>query len=161
MTSREGAWVEPASGRRFAYRWWAPTAPKALLVLIHGFGEHGGRYEAFASCLAEEGIHVAAPDLWGHGRSGGGRGDLGRAELCVGQLQRMTEEAFLPEAGCSRYTLFGHSFGGLLAILWALEPPTSEKPVIPGMRLAMVNCVLPFGIPSTISFPTTRCLVVL
>jgi alpha-beta hydrolase superfamily lysophospholipase len=143
MTGHEGEWVEPASGRRFAYRCWGPERPRALLVLLHGFGEHGGRYAAFAETLADQGIEVAAPDLWAHGRSGGARGDLGRAEPCVRQLQRMTDTVFLPRAGCSGYALFGHSFGGLLAILWSLEPPPALRRVILQSPLLEVGFPLP------------------
>ena len=119
----EGSWS--SEGRRYAYRLWQPAAaPQALLVILHGFGEHSGRYVSFAQTLAHQGICVAGPDLWGHGRSGGARGDLG--EVDSGDLRRMTEEVFLPASGQRSYALFGHSFGGLFAIQWALAGSAQE-----------------------------------
>ena len=126
----EGSWVEPMSRRRFGYRFWGAQDARALLVVVHGFGEHSGRYEPFARRLAEQGIAVAAPDLWAHGRSGGTRGDLGEVADCVRQLQQMAVEVFLPQAGQTRYALFGHSFGGLASILWALDAPAPLKRLI-------------------------------
>ena len=123
VACREGSWTEPVSGRRYHYRWWQPPSVRALLVIVHGFGEHGGRYEALALRLADQGLMVAVPDLWGHGRSEGGRGDLGEVPESVRHLRRMAAAVFLPESGQRAYSLFGHSFGGLAAIAWALEIP--------------------------------------
>ena len=119
----EGQWVEPASGRRLAYRLWQPPQPQVLVVVVHGFAEHGGRYAAMAEALAARGIAVGVQDLWGHGRSGGSRGELGRLEDCARDLQGMTEAVLLPRSGAGRYAVFGHSFGGMAAIVWALQAP--------------------------------------
>ena len=110
-------------------------------MVLHGFGEHGGRYEAFAQRLTQEGIWVVVPDLWGHGRSGGRRGDLGDVAVCVRHLQALTEQVVLPAAGQARYALFGHSFGGLAAIWWALERPE------PVRRLVVESPLLEVGFP--------------
>ncbi len=126
----EDAWIDPSSGRRLAYRLWRPPSSSALLIVIHGFGEHGGRYHSFAQSLAERGICVAAPDLWGHGRSDGQRGDLEDISRCVQDLSRLADQALLPASGYSHYALFGHSFGGLVAIHWAIEHPVSLRRVV-------------------------------
>jgi len=136
VACRDGSWREPVSGRTYRYRVWRPQNPKALLVIVHGFGEHGGRYASIAQRLAQAGLEVAVPDLWGHGRSGGARGDLQDVFACAEHLQRLTEAVLLPEAGRSRCALFGHSFGGLVAILWALRFPqrlarlTAQSPLL-------------------------------
>jgi alpha-beta hydrolase superfamily lysophospholipase len=111
------------------------------LVIVHGFGEHSGRYEPFAHALAEHGIGVAAADLWGHGRSGGRRGDVEQVDDYVQHVWRMTNEVFLPESGQAKYALFGHSFGGLVAILWALSNPTNLR------RLVIQSPLLEVGFP--------------
>lgn len=137
----EGSWVDPSSHRRVGYRCWQPPSARALLVILHGFGEHGGRYHAVATALAAQGLWVAAPDLWGHGRSGGQRGDIEQVVQYVQQVRRMTDELFLPESGLAQYALFGHSFGGLLAIRWALDSP-------PGLRrLVLQSPLLKVGFP--------------
>ena len=139
----EGSWVEPVSRRTFGYRVWRAHEARALLIIVHGFGEHGGRYEAFARELAQQGITVAAPDLWGHGRSGGARGDLGDVPDCVRQLERMADEVFLPQAVQTRYALFGHSFGGLASIRWALDGPTTLRRVVIQAPLLEVGFPIP------------------
>jgi alpha-beta hydrolase superfamily lysophospholipase len=123
VTYRDGTWTEPASGRTLFYRMWRPTAPKLLLVILHGFAEHGGRYRALAEQLAARGLCVAIPDLWGHGRSRGPRGDLGELADTVRNVEDLTQRIFLEGLGTSQYAVFGHSFGGMLAIAWALQSP--------------------------------------
>ena len=57
----------------YGRNWEAPT-PKACLVIVHGFGEHSGRYSDIASYLCSKGISVVAFDWYGHGLSEGKRG---------------------------------------------------------------------------------------
>ncbi len=138
----EGSWI--VEGRTYAYRLWQPHAtPQALLMILHGFGEHSGRYVSFAQALAQQGLCVAAPDLWGHGLSGGARGDLGEVDSL--DLRRMTEEVFLPASGQKSYALFGHSFGGLLAIQWALAvSPQAPRCLIVQSPLLDVGFPIPW-----------------
>lgn len=121
VACREGVWTHAASTRRHYYRLWQPPSCRALLVIVHGFAEHGGRYEWFAHALAQQGVCVAAPDLWGHGRTEGQRGDAERFTAYIDPVRAMTRDIFLPVAGQDRYALFGHSFGGLAAIRWLLD----------------------------------------
>jgi alpha-beta hydrolase superfamily lysophospholipase len=109
---------------------WRPERPQALVVGLHGFGEHGGRYEALGQALAQRGVCVAVPDLWGHGRSQGRRGDIPSPAGLIRQLQELTAVVFLSAAGQASYALFGHSFGGLLAIQWALDHPAPLGSVV-------------------------------
>lgn len=137
----EGSWVEPSSNRTFSYRHWTPPSPRALLVVIHGFGEHGGRYHPFAQALAAYHISVAIPDLLGHGRSEGQRGDIEHVELHATHVLSMTNDVFLPASGQQTYVLFGHSFGGLVAILCALRTPPHLQ------RLVVQSPLLDVGFP--------------
>src|SRR5882672_9609796 len=57
-------------------RMWSATRPRALVAVLHGVGEHCGRYAALASDLAKGGYTVAAVDLPGHGEAPGPRGDM-------------------------------------------------------------------------------------
>ena len=122
--SREGVWCEPQSHRPFFYRVWIPAQATRLLVIIHGFGEHGGRYRPVAEGLAGQGLAVAVADLWGHGRSGGSRGDAEGVMRYVDDVHAVTSQVFLPMVGVSSFAVYGHSAGGLLAIHWALRQPT-------------------------------------
>ena len=142
--AQDGSWRDPSTGLTLRYRSWRPSSVKAVLVILHGFGEHGGRYEALASSLALRDIWVAAPDLPGHGRSAGKRGDLAQMARCVQQLWTMTQEIFLPAAGLTRYSLFGHSFGGLLAILWTMQNPPNLNRVVLQSPLLEVGFPIPW-----------------
>ncbi|MBI3324429.1 MAG: lysophospholipase [Candidatus Omnitrophica bacterium] len=115
----EAAWTDPRSGHRVFYRCWRPSETRATVMLIHGFAEHSGRYASLAQALGQRQIAVLAPDLRGHGRSDGGRGDVANFEQYVTDLQGLLEQLALPgEAGLA---LVGHSFGALVAIHWALR----------------------------------------
>jgi len=152
-----GSWIDPVSGRKFGYRLWRPVAGRRLMVIAHGFGEHGGRYTHLAEALAAQGFWVAAPDWWAHGRSGGQRGDLGDIWQAIGQLNRLTEAVFLPASGQSRYTLYGHSFGGLAAIAWAQRHPDRISRLITQSPLIEVGFPLPHW-KEAVAWTVGRCV---
>jgi alpha-beta hydrolase superfamily lysophospholipase len=139
----EGAWHHPRSGDRLAYRLWRPAAPKTLMVLLHGYGEHSGRYHTLAQALTEQGICVAAPDWLGHGRSSGARGDIVSVGRCLDRIAAMTETIFLPAAGRPTFAVLGHSFGGLAALSWALHPPAALTRVVAQSPLIEVGFPIP------------------
>jgi hypothetical protein len=57
----------------FTRCWRVSGTPRALVFLLHGYGEHSGRYESLAACLNSLGVSVYALDHVGHGQSGGDR----------------------------------------------------------------------------------------
>src|SRR6266545_2314044 len=67
--------TEEFDGRagRVSYRIWEAPSPTHLVVLVHGYGEHIGRYEHVAGVLVARGAVVYGPDHVGHGRSAGER----------------------------------------------------------------------------------------
>ena len=117
MTSplREGTGLG-AQGTELFWRVWDAPRPRASLLLVHGLGEHSGRYDPFARTLAREGTSVFSFDLRGHGRSGGPRGDVDAFPRFLEDLLGMEEEMTrqIPE-GLPRF-LLGHSLGGLICI---------------------------------------------
>ena len=143
VAASEGSWTEPSSGRVLSYHLWKPTIPRALLILVHGFGEHSGRYHGFAEALAEQGICVAAPDHWGHGRSGGRRGDIIDVTQGVNDTLKLTAGVFLPASSQTQYALFGHSFGGLVAIRWAMDQPPNLRSIVVQSPLLEVGFPIP------------------
>ncbi len=96
---------------------WA-RAGGAGAVLVHGLGEHAGRYGSLAAFLVERGFDVHAFDHRGHGRSDGARGALRRADDLVDDLA-----AIVDETGSAPVLLVGHSMGGLVAVRYALRQP--------------------------------------
>jgi alpha-beta hydrolase superfamily lysophospholipase len=121
MSVREALWSHPTTKRTLFYRLYQPAQSRGLVVLVHGFGEHGGRYDAMASGLAQREWSVACADLWGHGRSGGERGDIERFADLLDDLDGLVTAQSLPATSHDRSTRFGHSFGGLLALAWAIR----------------------------------------
>lgn len=103
-------------------RSWRPERATRALVLVHGFGEHSGRYEEVAAWFAARGCAVHAFDLRGHGRSGGIRTHVdGFADylMDLATLHALVrgEHVDLP------ITLVGHSMGGLIALAYLAERP--------------------------------------
>ena len=101
----------------------AKGTPRGVVQLLHGLGEHAGRYGALIAALTESGFHVYADDHRGHGRTGVrqhngiaklghlGKGGLRAAERAIWQLTEIVraEHPDLP------LVLFGHSWGSFLA----------------------------------------------
>lgn len=94
-------------------------AAKTLLI-VHGYGEHGGRYAERAKLFVAAGYRVLIPDLRGHGRSGGRRGHVMSFSEYLDDVARVIAEV----AEGSQLFLFGHSNGGLIAASWLLERPS-------------------------------------
>jgi alpha-beta hydrolase superfamily lysophospholipase len=111
----------------FSQAWLADTSSKAFICLIHGLGEHSGRYEAVAARFIPEGFNLVGFDLRGHGRSGGARGDTPSFDAYMQDI-----DAFRAEVN-RRYTpdnefLYGHSLGGLLLLNYLIR----RKPAVKG-----------------------------
>lgn len=93
-------------------RWPAGVAtPLGTVQLVHGLGEHAGRYEHVAAALNAAGWHVLAHDLRGHGRSEGARGALPQPAALLADVTQVMDN--FRDGG--RHVLLGHSLGGLIA----------------------------------------------
>lgn len=86
--------------------------PCGRIHLVHGLGEHLGRYEHVAAHLNARGWDVTGHDQRGHGASPGPRGALRAADDLIEDLTRVLD-AVRPSAGT--FVLLGHSMGGLVA----------------------------------------------
>lgn len=116
----------------------AEGTPRGVVQLLHGVGEHAGRYGALIAALTAAGFHVYADDHRGHGRTGirqhGGPEKLGRlgkgglraAEEAVWQLTEIIrdENPDLP------LVLLGHSWGSFLAQMLVNDHPDAWDAVI-------------------------------
>lgn len=101
---------------------WVPfrTRPWASLTILHGLGDHGGRFDSIAVSLASSGIGVLAVDLLGHGRSPGRRGVIESYETLIDEVGNSTNLASRLWEETPAF-VFGHSMGGNLVLNWALR----------------------------------------
>jgi len=108
-------------GLSFYIRGWEPDVrPKALLALIHGLGEHTGRYLHVGKAMTDAGYALVGFDLRGHGKSGGARGHFPSLNAVIQDIRQFFR--FLVQ----RYPdfphfLYGHSLGGLLSLSYAIQ----------------------------------------
>lgn len=104
---------------------WSPTAsPRAVVLLVHGYGEHCGRYGHVAAEFARRGARVHAYDQRGHGRSDGRPVYVDRFEQYLLDLEHFRRHVREQTPDVPVF-LFGHSLGGLVALLYVLNrtPP--------------------------------------
>lgn len=105
-------------------RWGAVGEARRLVLFVHGYAEHGGRYEQAAQALTGEGSVVYAPDHIGHGNSDGERALIRDFEHVVDDLRSLVEIAGGEEPGLP-LVMIGHSMGGLLTSRYAERYPDS------------------------------------
>jgi acylglycerol lipase len=112
---------------------WQPAdvSAQAIIALVHGYGEHSGRYTRIATDLVRSGCAVYSFDLRGHGKSGG---DLGYIESINDYLTDL--DLFLTQLRQKSQNLgiflLGHSLGGAIAIGYTIE----SKPTFQGLILS-------------------------
>lgn len=113
----------------FVQRWRPEGGSRATLAIVHGFGEHSGRYANVVEYLVPKGYTVYGYDLRGHGRSPGQRGYINRWEEF-----REDTRAFLAlvtrEEPDRPLFLMGHSLGGLIVLDYAIRYPEGLRGVI-------------------------------
>lgn len=118
--TRDPPTLRTADGETLALHHW-PIGPEAgsiaahgTVLIVHGLGEHAGRYARLAGWLNGRGHAVRSYDLYGHGRSSGGRGHLARETQ---HLEHLAEVAAAVRAAddAGPLTVLGHSLGGLIA----------------------------------------------
>lgn len=114
-----------ARGLQLCAQSWAPDGEAiGVVVIVHGFAEHGGRYTRLAARLVAHGYAVRAGDLRGHGRSEGRRTSIVRfadytSDVCSAIADARRAHPAVP------LFLLGHSMGGLIALEVALSGDAS------------------------------------
>jgi len=121
MEYRE-AYFTGSGGRRIHCHYWDTGLPRrALLLVAHGAGEHGGRYRELAAHFTGHGYTVAAMDHNGHGRSEGIPGYVGSFADYVDDLGSFHRQA-VERCPDTPVVLLGHSLGGLIVGHYLLRP---------------------------------------
>ena len=120
MTEEHGRIAGVGGLELFTRAWPTDGAPRAVVVIAHGVGEHSGRYSHVAARLTGDGFAVHALDHRGHGRSEGRRAYLDRVTNAVEDLDQVVVAAGAQHPGVPLF-LLGHSMGGLLALAYTLR----------------------------------------
>jgi len=119
---RQGEFEGSRGARLFWQSWVTGASPQGVLCLVHGFGEHSGRYGYFVQRLCAAGIAVFAFDLRGHGRSGGRRGHVVSMADFRGDLSAFLALVEAHHTGLPKF-IFGHSMGSLVVLDFVLRYP--------------------------------------
>jgi len=134
-----------AQGMTLYCQSWRPTPPlRGTVALVHGFGEHSGRYTYLVDALTAQGYAVCALDHRGHGRSPGRRGHVDRWDDYredIGGLLQLCRQA----EPATPLFLFGHSLGGLMVLNYAIHAPAGLRGVVasaPALAPAKVSPLL-------------------
>lgn len=112
---------QTVDGLQIIAQGWQPEAdPQAVVCLVHGLGEHSGRYAHLAASLTRVGYAVLAFDQRGFGKSQGRRGHILSYEAMLDDITYLLDEAErrFPNRQCF---LYGHSMGGNLVLNYALR----------------------------------------
>ena len=117
---------------------WIIDNPKAVICLVHGFGEHISRYEHVGQFFNENGYAVFGFDLRGHGESGGKRGHTPTYEAYLDDIQLFINAVKLQYKNTPMF-LYGHSMGGNLVLNYLIKRTPSVFGIIttgPWIQLA-------------------------
>lgn len=132
--------IRSGDGVNLKARCWSVPSPRGIMVVAHGFGEHGGVYAHFAEAIGPPlDLEITSLDFRGHGRSPGRRGVVRRYEDLVGDLRSVVSWARRRHPDLPLFVL-GHSNGGQVVLRLALEGIEHFAGVIasnPSIRIAM------------------------
>lgn len=123
----ETEFLRSTDGTELHLQHWQPDAqrPRAVVGIIHGWSDHGGRYKHVVEHFVPAGLAVYALDLRGHGKSDGQRGHVDRwadYRADAGTFISLLESR-LPE---TPIFIMGHSMGGLVLLEYAVHHPKHD-----------------------------------
>ena len=119
-------YINSKSGKKIFIRSWIPKGKiKKNILVIHGLGEHSGRYKKFAEEFNKKNVGVFSFDLVGHGKSYGIKGHISKFQEFI----ELTENALIYVRKSYLdipIVLFGHSLGGLIALWFLIQRESKE-----------------------------------
>ena len=130
-------------GCEIFFQSWSAQSTRGAIVLVHGVGEHSGRYGNIIGRLDGKKISVYAHDHRGHGKSGGKRGHIDSIEDYIYDLKTFVD--YIRDQNKKiPMVLFGHSMGGLIALKYALTYPEDMDALV----LSSPGLVPSFRVPA-------------
>lgn len=134
------------------YLWKTENKPKALINLVHGFGEYSERYSHWAELFVKNGYAVHAIDYRGHGKSDGRRGYIHSFDDFLNDIDVLVQESekMFPEIP---QFIYGHSLGGNIVTNYILKRDNNFKGAIissPWFKLAFDPSALTLFFAKTI-----------
>lgn len=119
----------------FYHEWLPDTGDNPdIVMIVHGHGEHSGRYRHVAESLTAAGLACYGIDHQGFGESGGLQGYLPDMQLAVHDIRQLVDRitAGIEREDRKRVLVFGHSMGTLIALLYTLQ----YQPDVKGLALS-------------------------
>ena len=123
-------YITNSKGERFFTQRWIPAKPKALIALVHGFGDHSGRYAHVINHFARAGFAVSAYDLRGHGLSDGRRGDCESFDQHVADLHSFVWETAHEVCEGTPVVIVGMGVGAVIAMQYTTTYPRAVAGIV-------------------------------
>lgn len=120
MEHREGHFTTPDGADIYTQAWLPDDKPQAIILIVHGLGEHSGRYANYVNYFVPRGYALYGFDTRGHGRSGGARGYVERFDQYVEDVDRRAAQARSDWPGTPLFVL-AHSLGSLMGLSYARQ----------------------------------------
>ena len=112
-------------GKEIFVRRWIPNVCNQVILMVHGLGEHSGRYNIFSKYLKNEKVSLYAFDLPGHGKSYGKRGHIKKFDEYLDCLEDVLMDVRKDNLDIP-VKLFGHSLGGLISLSFLIDRESKE-----------------------------------
>ncbi len=117
----EEGFLNSADHLRLYWQRFSPPSPRASVAVVHGGGDHSGRYPGITSALVHAGYQVALLDFRGHGQSDGRRWYVDTFADYLSDLDAFVAKLSQDGVAGDQLFMLAHSMGGLVAALWGLS----------------------------------------
>jgi alpha-beta hydrolase superfamily lysophospholipase len=139
-------------GLELYYQSWQPEGvARAVLAIVHGLGEHGGRYMNIVNYLVPKGYAIYALDHRGHGRSPGLRAFVNSWSEYIEDVGKFCQ-LIAEQQPAIPFFLMGHSMGGNITLNYILHNPTSHHPDGVKAVIASAPAVGKLDVPPVLAF---------
>lgn len=135
-------------GTEIHWQSWTVEDPLAVIVLVHGYGSSSDLFTSFVEDLNAEGISAYAPDLRGHGSSGGKEQSVESFDDYVRDLEGFVD-IVMQQEGTDKVFLLGQSLGGDIVLRYSMEHPEDLKGLVvmgPGVGMQLFGRSIPLSV---------------